>query len=126
MANQPPPPQFNNGLIAGLIKGNQWVFISPDHKAGYSWGGTSGGVGLPVMRPIVYKKIQSTTNPEVTHVFCVFCCVRMLDICALFVFCVNSPHCHCSNMRCSSVSNALLRRFGEHPLSGSIPLLTSL
>ena len=20
------------GLIAGLIKGNQWVFISPDHK----------------------------------------------------------------------------------------------
>ena len=23
------------GLKNGLIKGNQWVFISPDHKAGY-------------------------------------------------------------------------------------------
>ena len=28
----------NKGLIAGLIKGNQWL-ISPDHKAGYFWGG---------------------------------------------------------------------------------------
>ena len=29
---------FSNGvgvLIAGLIKGNQWAFISPDHKAGH-------------------------------------------------------------------------------------------
>ena len=40
MAIQPTPPGHvppprNQGLIAGLIKGNQWVFISPDHKAGY-------------------------------------------------------------------------------------------
>ena len=37
MAGQPTPPgprtpPRNKGLIAGLIKGNQWVFISPDHK----------------------------------------------------------------------------------------------
>ena len=34
--NLPPPkatPPRNKGLIAGLIKGNHWVFISPDHKA---------------------------------------------------------------------------------------------
>ena len=35
----PPPPEINKGLSFGLIKGNQWVFISPDHKAGYFWGG---------------------------------------------------------------------------------------
>ena len=33
------PHPRNMGLIFGLIKGNQWVFISPDHKAGYVWGG---------------------------------------------------------------------------------------
>ena len=32
------PPPSNKGLIAGLIKGNQWL-ISPDHKAGYFLGG---------------------------------------------------------------------------------------
>ena len=36
MASQPTPnlytPPRNQGLIAGLIKGNQWL-ISPDHKA---------------------------------------------------------------------------------------------
>ena len=26
-------PPRNKALIAGLIKGNQWVFINPDHKA---------------------------------------------------------------------------------------------
>ena len=39
--NPPPghvPPPRNKGLIAGLIKGNQWL-ISPDHKAGHFWGG---------------------------------------------------------------------------------------
>ena len=49
MASQPAPPNVppsrNRGLTAGLIKGNQWVFISPDHKAGYSWGGTWPGGG---------------------------------------------------------------------------------
>ena len=30
-------PPRNKGLIAGLIKGNQWL-ISPDHKAGYFLG----------------------------------------------------------------------------------------
>ena len=41
LVNQPPlnvPPPRNKGLIFGLIKGNQWL-ISPDHKAGYFWGG---------------------------------------------------------------------------------------
>ena len=36
MANQPAlpkvPPKRNKGLIASLIKGNQWL-IGPDHKA---------------------------------------------------------------------------------------------
>ncbi len=37
MAGQPTPlaqatPPRSKGLTAGLIKGNQWVFISPDHK----------------------------------------------------------------------------------------------
>ena len=65
MASQPTPPgprtpPRNKGLIAGLIKGNQWVFISPDHKPGYFWGGfpvTGGGwltivmiVGVPWTR----------------------------------------------------------------------------
>ena len=39
------PPPRNKGLIAGLIKGNQWL-ISPDHKAGYFWGGVRGPGGL--------------------------------------------------------------------------------
>ena len=44
IVNQPPPKrhvppsQIHKGLIAGLIKGNQWL-IGPDHKAGYFWGG---------------------------------------------------------------------------------------
>ena len=32
------PP--SKGLIAGLIKGNQWL-MNPDHKAGYFLGGGS-------------------------------------------------------------------------------------
>ena len=34
LSHPPPnvPPPRNKGLIAGLIKGNQRVFISPDHK----------------------------------------------------------------------------------------------
>ena len=35
LATAPPKATFtprNKGLIAGLVKGNQWVFISPDHK----------------------------------------------------------------------------------------------
>ena len=46
LVNQTPPghvpPPRNKGLIAGLIKGNQWL-ISPDHKAGYFCGGYGGG-----------------------------------------------------------------------------------
>ena len=46
--NQPPPgprtPPRNKGLIAGLIKGNQWL-ISPKKKALFLRGGTLGGVG---------------------------------------------------------------------------------
>ena len=39
MASQPTPPKhtprrflIHKGLIAGFIKGNQWVLISPGHK----------------------------------------------------------------------------------------------
>ena len=39
------PPPRNKGLIAGLIKGNQ-RFMSPDHKAGYFWGGYVARGGL--------------------------------------------------------------------------------
>ena len=48
------PLPRNKGLIAGLIKGNQWL-ISPDHKAGYFWGGTwPGGVGWPAMIQVLF------------------------------------------------------------------------
>ena len=43
----PPRPRLpprNKALIAGLIKGNQWL-INPDHKAGYFLGGGSLGGG---------------------------------------------------------------------------------
>ena len=36
------PPPRKKGLMFGLLKENQWVFISPDHKAGYFWGGWVG------------------------------------------------------------------------------------
>ena len=50
MANQPTfhpngNPPGNKGFIAGLIKENPMVLRSPDHKAGYFWGGTFRGVG---------------------------------------------------------------------------------
>ena len=38
-----PPPSMNKGLIAGLIKGNQW--LSPDHKALFLGGVRLGGGG---------------------------------------------------------------------------------
>ena len=49
----PPPPQVNKGVIAGLIKGDHWslVIISPDHKAGYFWGGGYVAEGAPVDQP---------------------------------------------------------------------------
>ena len=55
LVNQPPPrtpPPEIRVLIAGLIKGNQRVFISPDHKGPRLFlGGVRGpgGVGWPVM-----------------------------------------------------------------------------
>ena len=33
------PPLRNKGLIAGLIQGNHWIFISPDHEALFPGGG---------------------------------------------------------------------------------------
>ena len=49
MAGQPTPPNVplprHKGLIAGLIKGNQRL-RSPDHKAGYFWGGYVARGGL--------------------------------------------------------------------------------
>ena len=38
------PPQVSKGLIAGL-KGNQWLLITPDHKALYIPGGDMLGGG---------------------------------------------------------------------------------
>ena len=38
------PLQVHKGLIAGLIKGNQWVFINPDHNGWlFLRGGSFGG-----------------------------------------------------------------------------------
>ena len=44
------PPRNSRPLIAGLIKGNQWLLIIPDHKAGYVLGVPRGigGCGLPL------------------------------------------------------------------------------
>ena len=51
MANQPTLPERtplkNKGWIAGLTKGNLWVFISPDHKTLGDM--SSGRVGWPVI-----------------------------------------------------------------------------
>ena len=45
-------PQIHKGLIiAGFIKGKQWVFISRDHKAGYFWGGGGTFAGGLVDQP---------------------------------------------------------------------------
>ena len=42
-------PNFFMGIAgpknAGLIKGNQWVFIVPDHKASYFLGGETVALG---------------------------------------------------------------------------------
>ena len=39
MASQPAPPQVYKGLIAGLIKGNQWFYIYKPLIRPYFWGG---------------------------------------------------------------------------------------
>ena len=63
---QPTPPRatYPPPEIAGLIKGNQWL-ISPDHKAGYFWGGTwSGGVGWPAMM-LNFGGVKTTIAPMI-------------------------------------------------------------
>ena len=60
------PPNRNMDLIAGLTKGNQnQRLISPDHKVGYFWGGSTleRGVGWPVI--MIYRK-QSTSH-DIMH-----------------------------------------------------------
>ena len=60
MANQPAPPKVppkrNKGLIASLIKGNQWL-IGPDHKALFLGGvrDRAGWLICPVH--ILYKQL---------------------------------------------------------------------
>ena len=72
MANQPTPPitgappQIHKGLIAGLIKGSQWVFISPNHKAGYFWGGYVGGGWLTSHETISAMPWRSYVRPSQT------------------------------------------------------------
>ena len=51
------PPKRNKGFIAGL-KGNQWVFISPDHKALFLGGGALGGSWL-TSHELRYLKIPN-------------------------------------------------------------------
>ncbi len=58
------PPPRNKGLIAGLIKGNQWVFISPDHKAGYFWGDIRGIRGGLVDQPQCFHSHRRVANPS--------------------------------------------------------------
>ena len=47
-------PLRNEGLRAGLIKGNQWVFISSDHQARYFRGGPRYGSNEKVMELHLY------------------------------------------------------------------------
>ena len=70
MAGQPTPPgprtppKRNKALIAGLIKGNQWL-ISPDHKAGYFWGGVrgpGGWVDQPLLMGGEFTKLSDTAK----------------------------------------------------------------
>ena len=42
--------------IAGLIKGNQWVFIVPDHKAGYLLGVGSFGGGTLDSHDVCFRR----------------------------------------------------------------------
>ena len=57
MASQPGPPSGsrtpprNKGLIAGLIKGNQWL-INPKNKAGDFWGGIIGDYSILPSAPL--------------------------------------------------------------------------
>ena len=74
MAIQPTPPKGtpprNKGLIAGLIKGNQWL-IRPDHKAGYFWGGyvAWGGWLTSHENWPPWKRIFDIPNSEVSSIF---------------------------------------------------------
>ncbi len=63
-----PPPPRNKAVIFGLIKGNQWVFIVPDHKAGYFLGvnvalGGSGPLGSHDLKLSKFLTLVSNT-PE--------------------------------------------------------------
>ena len=53
----PPPgprtPHSNKGLIAGLIKGHQWL-ISPDHNALFLGGGVRWGGGRLISHKDIY------------------------------------------------------------------------
>ena len=46
------------------IKGNQWVFISPDHKAGYFWGSTSRGGWLISHECYAMKNAWKTVSDD--------------------------------------------------------------
>ena len=54
MASQPTPLMYiflrNKGWMRPFFEGNQWVFTSPDHKAGYFCGGTLLGGSSQLVR----------------------------------------------------------------------------
>ena len=71
LVNRPSPPGHvppllrNKGLIAGLIKGRQWL-ISPDHKAlflgGVRWGGGRLTSHRAIMITAEYKSVFQQRN----------------------------------------------------------------
>ena len=67
-----PPQSHPPQEIAGLIKGNQWVFIVPDHKAGYFFGGFPrghrGGVNVGPLdsQPMKNFSVSSDWPPDPT------------------------------------------------------------
>ena len=65
MASQPTPPR-NKALIFGLLKGNQWVFISPDHEAGYFFCGDTLGVVFFSFSSSNFESIQGTILKDKT------------------------------------------------------------
>ncbi len=68
------PPQKSPGLIAGLIKGNLWVFISPDHKALFiSAPGVRGpGEGWLMLAQVLHP---TTRYDKYADVFVIWVCV---------------------------------------------------
>ncbi len=69
------PTPSNKGLIAGLIKGNQWVFIVPDHKGRLFLAEVAlgGQLGFPWNRAHeIGHRAPNFIHTEVPYICCLF------------------------------------------------------